>query len=66
MTQAASLRLDNGLTVLLRHDPQATEAAALIQVASGSDDEPARWPGLAHLLEHMLFTGSRALTARSG
>lgn len=60
MTQAASLRLDNGLTVLLRHDPQATEAAALIQVASGSDDEPARWPGLAHLLEHMLFTGSRA------
>lgn len=59
MTQAASLRLDNGLTVLLRHDPQATEAAALIRVASGSDHEPARWPGLAHLLEHLLFSGSR-------
>ncbi|MFD1800900.1 pyrroloquinoline quinone biosynthesis protein PqqF [Mixta tenebrionis] len=59
MSQAASLRLENGLRIELRCDVQASEAAALIQVASGSDDEPARWPGLAHLLEHMLFTGSR-------
>lgn len=58
MPQAASLRLDNGLTVRLRHDAQATEAAALLQVACGSDNEPAQWPGLAHLLEHLLFTGS--------
>lgn len=58
MSQAASLRLDNGLTVRLRHDAQATEAAALIQVACGSDSEPAQWPGLAHLLEHLLFSGS--------
>lgn len=58
MSQAASLRLDNGLTVRLRHDAQATEAAALLQVACGSDSEPAQWPGLAHLLEHLLFTGS--------
>ena len=58
MSQAATLRLDNGLTVRLRHDAQAQEAAALLQVACGSDDEPACWPGLAHLLEHLLFTGS--------
>ena len=58
MSQAASLRLENGLTVRLLQDAQAQEAAALLQIASGSDHEPARWPGLAHLLEHLLFAGS--------
>ncbi|QHM73400.1 pyrroloquinoline quinone biosynthesis protein PqqF [Mixta intestinalis] len=62
MSQAVSLQLENGLRVELCCDAQASEAAALIQVASGSDDEPARWPGLAHLLEHMLFTGSRSFS----
>ncbi|MGC0867388.1 UNVERIFIED_ORG: coenzyme PQQ biosynthesis probable peptidase PqqF [Pantoea agglomerans] len=48
----------NGLTVELVHQPDASQAAALIQVGAGSHDEPDRWPGLAHLLEHLLFTGS--------
>lgn len=47
-----------GLIVELVHQPDASEAAALIQVGAGSHDEPDRWPGLAHLLEHLLFTGS--------
>ncbi|PAW36614.1 pyrroloquinoline quinone biosynthesis protein PqqF [Pantoea vagans] len=47
-----------GLTVELVHQPDASQAAALIQVGAGSYDEPDRWPGLAHLLEHLLFTGS--------
>lgn len=48
----------NGLRVELVHQPDARQAAALIQVGAGSHDEPDRWPGLAHLLEHLLFTGS--------
>ncbi|GLR07700.1 pyrroloquinoline quinone biosynthesis protein PqqF [Mixta theicola] len=64
MSPAASLRLDNGLTVRLLHDAQASEAAALLQVASGSDNEPEQWPGLAHLLEHLLFTGSARYTGQ--
>ncbi|TPV22201.1 pyrroloquinoline quinone biosynthesis protein PqqF [Pantoea anthophila] len=48
----------NGLTIELVHHADASQAAALIQVAAGSHDEPDRWPGLAHLLEHLLFTGS--------
>ncbi|ARJ41681.1 coenzyme PQQ biosynthesis protein PqqF [Pantoea alhagi] len=64
MPQAASLRLDNGLTVRLLHDAQASEAAALLQVASGSDHEPEQWPGLAHLLEHLLFTGSASYSGQ--
>ena len=64
MTQAAALRLANGLTLRLCHDPQASEAAALLQVACGSDREPAQWPGLTHLLEHLLFTGSAGYTGQ--
>lgn len=55
-----SLQLPNGLQLQLIHQPDASRAAALVQVATGSHHEPARWPGLAHLLEHLLFTGSRA------
>ncbi|WP_442798291.1 pyrroloquinoline quinone biosynthesis protein PqqF [Pantoea vagans] len=47
-----------GLTVELVHQADASQAAALIQAGAGSHDEPERWPGLAHLLEHLLFTGS--------
>ncbi|KAA5933152.1 pyrroloquinoline quinone biosynthesis protein PqqF [Pantoea sp. Bo_2] len=47
-----------GLTVELVHQADASQAAALIRVGAGSHDEPDRWPGLAHLLEHLLFTGS--------
>jgi len=47
-----------GLRVALVHQPDASQAAALIQVGAGSHDDPENWPGLAHLLEHLLFTGS--------
>lgn len=56
--QQLALTLENGLKITLIHDPQATRAAALIQLAAGTHDEPKRWPGLAHLLEHVLFAGS--------
>ncbi|WP_413724084.1 insulinase family protein [Sodalis sp. RH16] len=58
--QEEQLRLPNGLRLCLRHEAQATEAAALLRVDAGSDDEPPAWPGLAHLLEHLLFAGSGA------
>ena len=51
-------RLSNGLRVERVSDPQATRAAALLQVDVGSHQEPDAWPGLAHLLEHLLFAGS--------
>lgn len=52
--------LHNGLRVELISDPQATRAASLVQVEVGSHHEPDAWPGLAHLLEHLLFAGSQA------
>jgi len=48
----------NGLRITLIHEPSADRAAALFRLSAGSLDEPARWPGLVHLLEHVLFAGS--------
>jgi len=60
---SASWRLDNSLSINAVSDPAATCAAALVQVEAGSFHEPAAWPGLAHLLEHMLFRGSADFAA---
>jgi coenzyme PQQ biosynthesis probable peptidase PqqF len=54
------LTLANGLRCHLYHQPDAREAAALVRVQAGSLDEADRWPGLAHLLEHLLFCGSKS------
>ncbi|MCW1873556.1 pyrroloquinoline quinone biosynthesis protein PqqF [Erwinia sp. INIA-01] len=51
-------QLSNGLQVRIITDPQARCASALVQVGVGSLHEPDAWPGLAHLLEHVLFAGS--------
>jgi len=56
--QTAHRRLDNGVEITLVHQPDARQAAALWRVDAGSLHEPDGWPGLAHLLEHMLFRGS--------
>ncbi|MDW8845496.1 pyrroloquinoline quinone biosynthesis protein PqqF [Erwinia sp. MMLR14_017] len=58
MQAVRRITLANGLRVNLIHDPDASRAAALIQLAAGSHGGPREWPGLAHLLEHVLFAGS--------
>ncbi|MDX5334940.1 MAG: insulinase family protein, partial [Marinobacter sp.] len=52
------LELDNGLRVILASDPDADKAAASMNVAVGSGNDPADREGLAHFLEHMLFLGT--------
>ena len=56
-------RLDNGLHVVL--DPMATvESLTLgVWIQVGSRHEPEGLNGLAHLLEHMVFKGTRARSA---
>ncbi len=53
-------RAANGLLCLLISDPQAAQATAVLQVGVGSHAEPEALPGLAHLLEHLVFMGSDA------
>jgi len=52
------LTLANQLDVLLISDPSSDKAAAALNVAVGSGDDPADREGMAHFLEHMLFLGT--------
>ena len=54
-----SIVLDNGLTVVAVHQPHMHSTTVALMVRCGSRHETeAQW-GLSHLLEHMLFRGSR-------
>ena len=53
------LRLANGLKVYMISDKKADKSAAAIGVLTGSWDDPAQYPGMAHFCEHMLFKGSQ-------
>lgn len=54
--------LPNGLTLLAKRDPSAPVVAVVTHVRAGFFDEPDRWAGISHVLEHMYFKG----TARRG
>lgn len=51
-----------GLTVRLASVKGLSAASACLRVEAGSHDEPQQWPGLAHLLEHLLFQGGAQFT----
>ncbi len=52
------IELDNELRVILVSDSDADKAAASMNVAVGSGDDPKDREGLSHFLEHMLFLGT--------
>jgi zinc protease len=54
--------LSNGLTLLVQPDHSAPVASVVTHVKAGFFDEPDRWTGISHVLEHMFFKG----TARRG
>lgn len=64
MTVQVSI-LANGLTVATDTMPQAQSLALGFWVKVGTRDEPAAAQGVAHLVEHMLFKGTRRRDARA-
>ena len=52
------VRLDNGLTVLVRRDTSAPVVAIVTYVKAGYFDETDDEVGIAHVLEHMYFKGT--------
>jgi zinc protease len=50
--------LPNGLTLLVQRDTSAPVAAVVTHVKAGFFDEPDRWVGISHVLEHMFFKGT--------
>ena len=58
---ALHLILPNGLRVMVCHTPHINETNVSMSVRAGHFYDPDDCHGLAHLLEHMLFMGSRHL-----
>lgn len=50
--------LPNGLTLLVQRDASAPAVAVVTHVKAGFFDEPDRWAGISHVLEHMFFKGT--------
>lgn len=57
-------KLPNGLTVASDTMPEAQSVAVGIWVGVGTRDEPAEAQGVAHLVEHMLFKGTKRRNAQ--
>ena len=56
-------RLENGLTVLTAAMPHMASVSVGIWVGVGGRHEPARWNGISHFIEHMMFKGTRRRNA---
>jgi len=53
------IKLKNGIKVLLVSDSKAFQSGAALAVNAGSWNDPKKYPGMAHFLEHMLFKGNK-------
>jgi len=65
MTNAAVNRtvLDNGIRVLTKHMPYVRSVSMGVWVDVGARDESPSENGLSHLIEHMIFKGTRRRSA---
>jgi zinc protease len=57
--QVQQFKLDNGLTVIVKPDRRAPTAVHMLWVRAGAMDEVDGYSGVAHVLEHMMFKGTR-------
>jgi len=53
--------LDNGMKILVKEDHRAPVVVSMVWYRAGSVDETSGTTGVAHVLEHMMFKGTRAL-----
>ena len=56
-------QLANGLRVIVKEDRRAPTAVHMVWYRAGSMDEKDGTSGVAHMLEHMMFKGTRNLAA---
>jgi zinc protease len=52
-------QLANGMTVIVKPDHRAPTAVQMVWLRVGSMDEVDGWTGIAHILEHMMFKGTK-------
>ena len=53
-----SFKLPNGLSVFIWEDPSAPDIFGMVTVKAGGKDDPEKYTGLAHYLEHLMFKGN--------
>src|SRR4051794_22915060 len=59
--QAQEFMLKNGMKIIVKEDHRAPTVAHMIWYQAGSIDEQNGTTGIAHMLEHMMFKGTRTL-----
>src|ERR1700752_2293713 len=59
--QARQFTLANGMTLIVKPDRRAPTAVQMLWVRVGSIDEGDGTSGVAHVLEHMMFKGTKDL-----
>ncbi len=62
--EPARFTLDNGMTFLVVERPGRPLVAAVWAVRGGSASDPPGRRGLAHVVEHLMYAGSRTIGAR--
>ena len=62
-TRAQHYTLANGMTLIVQPDRRAPTAVHMVWLRVGSMDEVDGTSGVAHVLEHMLFKGTKTLKA---
>jgi zinc protease len=63
MTQVSETELGNGMRILVKSDHRAPVVVCMVWYRVGSIDEVSGTTGVAHVLEHMLFKGTKAVPA---
>ena len=53
-------RLENGMKVIVKEDRRAPIVVSQVWYKVGSSYEPAGITGISHVLEHMMFKGTKA------
>lgn len=60
------IQLENGMRIVLVHDPQSVMSAASVTVGIGYFADPWDLPGLTHYTEHMVFINSKKFPEVNG
>jgi predicted Zn-dependent peptidase len=58
-----AFKLPNGLSVFVWEDATAPNVYGIVAVNVGSKEDPEKYTGLAHYLEHMMFKGTHKIGA---
>lgn len=63
LTNRHEYQLDNGLKVIIKEDHRAPVVMTQVWYKVGSTDEPVDKGGISHLLEHMMFKGTKNVSS---